>query len=818
MNKRKSFQYKIIAIMILVTLLVSLTGVFTYRRFSNIIYDVTQESRVDLRLVTAKSLMNEVFEAENNAKTYSLTKDTFYLEKFYHAADRAFIKLERLRSYSAQKQMLVADVNQLDTLVAQKFKGLNDFLIFQDKSRVQVALDNVIKKIKKSTVVEREEAQNKGFLNKLFNQNEKKNNQQPEVTEEISVDAISDEIKSIKATEKSIEASLKEQEIALLNRDTEINIKINALINGLEAKEMAAINKQTLKAEQTMRKTNWQVAIFCVLAVALLIFMAYLIISYVRNNSRYREALKNARIKAEDLAKTKERFLANMSHELRTPMNAIAGFTEQLSKSKLNTEQQEQLTMVRKSIEHLLYLINDVLDFTKLQSGKLKLENIGFRPKEFINDVITFIKPLANEKRTEIKCNITTSDDLIVLGDPFRLRQILLNLISNSLKFTKEGSVTISLSQLTQYNDIVTVRLEVADTGIGMNEEQLSRVFEEFEQAEGNTTRNYGGTGLGLSIIKMLTDLHDGEIEIKSELKKGTSVIIDIPYKLGTEEDIALFDRIEQEKNFDLTIPKKLNILIVDDEKYNRKLLTTILKRHDVLFTEAANGLEAIKEVKLNNFDLVLMDSYMPEMDGINASKIIRAMKDATKRNVPIIALTAAVTELDRKNYTNAGMNGFVAKPYKENELLQEIKRILSTSHDIKTISSKGEVTADKIEKIKLKRIDFTQLKELSDGDSTFYVDMLNTFLTSTSEGILDIEKALKEENWSMVADYSHKICSPARHLSAEILYSHLKDIELKARNEEELDSITNSVEKIKKEFNFITSEIELELKVRNGE
>ncbi|PHR49945.1 MAG: hypothetical protein COA32_02085 [Fluviicola sp.] len=805
MNKRNSFQYKIVTIMIIVVLLVTIMGVFTYRQFSNIITGITEETRVDMRLVTAKSLMNDVFTAENNAKTYSLIKDTVYLEKFYEATDRAHKKLDKLYSYSSQKQMLIKDVDSLESLVTKKFKGLNDFLILQDKFRVQAALDKVIRKIEKSPSIENNKE--KGFLYSLFNRNTDTQKKENKLNEEVSVQELSNEIKNIKAEEKNIETELKKKELEFLNSDIKVNIKINELLNSIEDKELIAINKQTDKAEETMQKTNRQIAIFCVLTALLLTFMTYLIINYIRNNTRYRKALKRAKAKAEDLAETKERFLANMSHELRTPMNAIAGFTEQLSKSKLNTEQEEQLNMVRKSIDHLLYLINDVLDFTKLQAGKLKLEKIGFKPKEFVEDVVTFIKPLAAEKKTKIICNINTPDKLILLGDPFRLRQILLNLISNSLKFTDNGSVTITLSEIMQNNTNTTIRLEVSDTGIGMSEKQLTKVFQEFEQAEESTSRNYGGTGLGLSIVHMLVKLHDGKVEINSRPNKGTTVIIEIPYQKGSEVDITNVERLEGEKNKKITIPKGLKILIVDDEEYNRKLLVTILKGQASSFTEASTGVEAIKELKSNNYDLVLMDTYMPELDGVKSTAKIRQMKN----NVPIIALTAAVTEDDRKNYTNVGMNGFVAKPFKENELLSEIKRVLNIENISSTIYQRSEPIHGH------KKIDFSALKALSDTDQGFYREMLNTFLTSTSEGIAGIEKSFKKEDWKMLAEYSHKICTPAKHLSANLLYSHLKELETKCKKEEQLETIQNHIEEVKKEFNFIMAEIKIELKKQYG-
>jgi CheY-like chemotaxis protein len=244
----------------------------------------------------------------------------------------------------------------------------------------------------------------------------------------------------------------------------------------------------------------------------------------------------------------------------------------------------------------------------------------------------------------------------------------------------------------------------------------------------------------------------------------------------------------------------------VDDEVYNRKLLTTILNNHHVSCTEAINGVEAIKELKSNNYDLILMDTYMPELDGIESTAQIRQMKNK-KNNIPVIALTAAVTEEDRESYKNVGMNGFVAKPFKENELLSEINRVLN--FDGKTIALKPKESAVDLKK----RVDFSTLKELSDGDTKFYKEMLNTFLDSTYSGISEIEKAFKEKDWKNVGGYSHKICAPAKHLSANDLYSHLKQLEIKCKNEEQLETIENHIAEVKKEFNFIKAEIKVELR-----
>lgn len=811
MDKKTSFQYKVFTIMLIVIILVGFTGFYAYQQFSQIISKISAEAKADMRLVTAKSLMNDIFEAENSVKSFSLTKDTTYLDRFYIAAEKSDSKLESLKEFKPKNKEIHIDIDSLNTLIIKKFNILNDLLLVQDKYRVEEALNKVVIKIEKNivennkvdSVIEPDREEKRSLLNWLFNKNKKsKRKEDSSVVINKTAQEIKKQVQVIKKEEENIEQALKKKELELLMADKKVTLKIKRLLDELEKNELIAIEKQAMKAELAMAKTNKQIAIFCTVAALLLFLVIYIIINYVRNNARYRKALKQAKAKAEDLALTKERFLANMSHEIRTPMNAIAGFTEQISKGPLNHDQREQLNMVTKSVEHLLYLINDVLDFTKLQAGKLKLESIDFKPEEVVNDVITFIQPLAKEKSITINAIINTDKDTVLRGDPYRLRQILLNLISNSVKFTDKGNINVRLSTLLKNNDNVRMRLEVLDTGIGMTEIQMDKIFNEFEQADASTSRNYGGTGLGLSIVNMLVNLQDGKIDLKSKPSEGTSVIVEIPYLIGDLNEVKILD--DDNTLQDITIPKGLKILIVDDEDYNRKLLTTILKKHNVSYTEAKNGLEAIAEVKSNDYDLILMDARMPELDGLSATKEIRNLSN-DKKNVPIIALTAAVSQADRETYSDIGMNGFLAKPFKENELLSIINNVIGINQDSITIQA-NENSNDKL-------LDFSDLKKLSGDDVDFYNDMLETFIETTSSGIKDMKVAIEENDWDMLAECAHKISSPCKHLGANQLYSILKEIEESSRNKDNLDDNGNKLDLVKDQFKKIKKLVEQELR-----
>lgn len=492
------------------------------------------------------------------------------------------------------------------------------------------------------------------------------------------------------------------------------------------------------------------------------------------------EIIKAKKI-AEDLAQSKEMFLANVSHEIRTPMNAISGFVDQIAKGPLNTEQQEQIKMVQKSTSHLLHLINDVLDFSKLQRGKVSLENMSFKTHQVLEDITSFIRPMAEEKHNDLVCEIDDNTPPVLCGDIHRFQQIILNILSNAVKFTNDGSIKISVSPILLKNEEVRLQIIIADTGIGMTPDQLKKIFKEFEQAEVSTSRTYGGTGLGLAITKKLIKLFDGSIEVTSEKNKGTQVKIEIPFNIGKEELVV---DIKQEQNIEISFLEGKRILIVDDEPFNRKLLQSMLKDKNVSLMEATNGLEAVEAVEENEFDVVLMDVRMPELNGIEATKRIRKMMDPTKKDVIIIALTAAVTEKDKHTYLLSGMNNFVPKPFKEGELIAALYKTIEQGDGSVAKSNEEEDEIQAMSEMNTS-VNFQELQELSGSDTDFYQEMLQTYIDGAKESIIKINSEYENKEWENIPDHAHKISSPTRHIGAEKLYKILKKMEKDGRKNE---------------------------------
>ncbi len=341
------------------------------------------------------------------------------------------------------------------------------------------------------------------------------------------------------------------------------------------------INAKALAANQLAGKTYIWLAMFSVSGTLLAILVMFIIVRYVRKTHAYQIALKNSKDEAEKLARTKEMFMANMSHEIRTPVTAISGFTEQLLHEPFDENTTRTLKIIKSSSDHLANIINDILDFSKLQNGKLVLEKVHFSIRQILEDVYVLFERQAIRNNTMLSYSLSPDTPPVLLGDPYRLKQIMINLVSNSVKFTKNGKVHFTVKGIKKQSGEIELVMEVIDTGIGIDESKINFIFEDFTQEEMSTTRKYGGTGLGLSIVKKLVELHNGTIDCKSRKNQGTQITCHIPYLT------VMKNRLKVMLIPPLYIPEEirnLKILIVDDEEYNRLLFKTILDRWKIKY------------------------------------------------------------------------------------------------------------------------------------------------------------------------------------------------------------------------------------------
>ncbi|WP_244242765.1 ATP-binding protein [Leptospira bouyouniensis] len=380
----------------------------------------------------------------------------------------------------------------------------------------------------------------------------------------------------------------------------------------------------------------------------------------------YERELLVAKKKAEDANKAKSDFLSNMSHELRTPLNAVVGIALWLLEESPKPEQLENLKNLKFAGESLLSLINDILDFNKIEERLVVIEKIDFRLKDFLNSITTTFSMRSNEKLLIFHYEISDHVPEFIHCDPTRLLQILNNLLSNALKFTYEGSITFRVTSESLNNDHVLLKFEVEDTGIGIDPNKFDTIFEKFTQANQDTTRKFGGSGLGLAISKALVELMGGNLELSSELGKGSKFSFSLPCLIGKGNE---FISISSVKNNDLL--KGKIVLVADDIQINRSIVIRFLNRWGIQTLEATNGLEVLEVLKKQQVDLILMDLHMPVMDGYNSTIEIR--KDPNWEHIPIIALTASAQIETRNQIKSVGMNDFISKPFNPNDLLNQL-------------------------------------------------------------------------------------------------------------------------------------------------
>jgi len=474
------------------------------------------------------------------------------------------------------------------------------------------------------------------------------------------------------------------------------------------------------------------------------------------------EKLLNEKIKAETANRTKTEFLANISHEIRTPLNAILGFSEiLLNDDSIQHVHRESVNLIYTSGSSLLSLLNDILDLSKIEADKLMLESIDFDISLIAEEIVKVSASRAKSKNLNFTKSIE-KPKYQVIGDPTRIRQIILNLVSNSIKFTSTGQVGLMLRIISESSESISIEIIISDTGIGIPESKFTEIFEPFSQVDGSTTRKYGGTGLGLAIVKKLVKLMNGEITICSEVNKYTEFKITLPFKKSTEkisENEVTQPRGIQEKIKKINIDS-IKILVVEDNKINIKLIRALFSKFRINLDIAENGLDGYEKIITSNYNIVFMDIHMPVMDGITATKKVRQNGNMT----PIIALTADAMKGVREKFIEAGMNDYISKPIKINDILDMIIKWQSSI----SLNSDNNISINKKSQNK------GEDSMCGDGDNEAGEKMIKRWLT-----IMEGDKDLEEVVYCAIKELPENI----RTLENFLISKNIQDIQRSAHS-----------------------------------
>lgn len=820
LNKKKRSETKLIILLIAVLILVCISGAVLYKNLSAVAKKVGSSAKIDARNSLAlKQLLIDIREAENDVKSYNLTYNKEHLIAFYNAITAFEENTQQLNYAPKNSNRERFIIRNTISLAEKRFELLKQQLYLDDEEKITDELNTISLKIDEAynrqpaqiltgtpekTTVQEEKKQS--FFKRLFG---KKNKTTVDSLQTAAVSAntntmqiaeikgqLKSAVKQVKSSQLEKLAERKSTELLLSKQGQSIVNQIREMTDELEALENQLVSKRIEQARHDMSTIQKFAILFSVVISLLLIVVAYLIINYVRKKREYELALITAKRNAEDLAKTKETFLANMSHEIKTPLNAIYGFTEQVLHSQLDSRQYEQLSIVKKSAGYLSRLINNILSYSKLQAGKMQLENEDFNLKRELEDLVLLFKEQLKEKPVTF---VFYKDDKVpdhINADLTKIKQVLFNLLGNAVKFTDEGEIQLIVG--IEEKQPHSLKIEIKDTGIGIAPEKIPEMFKEYEQGDRTISKRYGGTGLGLAITQKLIQQMHGDIKVESTLGVGTAFVITIPFAETNQEKYES-ESLNTLQELQCHLLQKI-ILIADDEEFNRLLLKSVLLKYGCKVIEAKDGDEAVERMREQACDLILMDLNMPHKDGLTACKEIRMFNT----EVPILVSTAVMEEDKISWYLHQGFNGFVYKPFTEKELLESLVQQLALP--------KSKIVELPEMPLHLKKINVEGLQNISGGDVNFTGELIHIFHKSINEALKEITQQVNHQQWNAAADAAHKTMPPCKHFDAYDLYESLKYFESLRDKEPNPADLSQKLTQLQREVELVNRELQIYL------
>lgn len=802
-NTKRSITFKVIIGYLMVAAVAAMAVWFTYAqvvKFSAI----NQSNDINnQQLVLVSEIATALYETESTGRQFIQTGDTTDLDRYSGQIDGIQQSINVLKLTYADSIMKI-ELDSISKLLSRKSENLEELLKLRSRDRNTSFYTEVIQELGKVDESFKDQNYNKRFPNLEPHQRRvlirllefsKDENEEP--LSSLSADSLVTSVKKVlnelERENQKFRSIINQKENELLDNDIILNNQLRNLLASVEQEERVTTFNRAKRSQEMLNEVSQILLFVGGISVLIVLLFLFFIIRDVSRSQQYRIELEEAKSFTESLMLRREQFMATITHDLRSPLNTVLGYTELIGKTPLNNKQEHYLGHLRKSSEFILHLVNDLLDLSKLDAGKMQIEKLPFNPKNLLEETFYNIIPENDPKNLKLILEAKEITDINVLSDPFRIKQILSNLINNAYKFTEKGHLLASVTLEKQIEDSYYLIYKIKDTGLGISKDKQKEIFEEFSQEHRQIEKKYGGTGLGLAISKRITKLLNGELTLESEPGKGSEFILKIPV-------IKLKDSLEivQEKPFSNAQLNGKNILAVDDESSQLALSKELIKSIGMNCDVAQNGKEALEKLENKNYDLVLTDIQMPTMDGFELLQKIQSK--TSLKHIPVIAASGRTT-LNTLDYLDAGFSGNLLKPYKPQELLQKIGEVLNL--ELETNSGIKIQSEENSEEFSLKEI-LLFAGEDKDALNT----ILKVFVEASRDNLEEIKKATINNNKAKIAGIAHKMLPMYKQLDTQKIVFKLQQLEKEVPEYFEASNIQSLIKDIESLLEKLEREI----------
>ncbi|MDH7446061.1 hybrid sensor histidine kinase/response regulator [Aquimarina sp. 2201CG14-23] len=774
-NTKRSITLKIIAGYALAIVLAIIAFWVIYRQLGN--YTEINERKNDNneKLVLVGEAITGLYEAESLTRNIIQTSDTEKFAAYKIKIDSIITTIDQVAGMSFD-EFQSNKIDSIKILIDSKNENFEKLIAIYEQQKEKGLKENVIDQLKKSSKeygnyldldkrIKDYNPATKKLIKNLLNWSKKDNEER--LTSQ-TLDSVANHfykvLIEVEEKERRYERQITARENKLLKNDQIITKQLRDLMAAIEDSERKEYLAKLERSNNILDKTSNFIIIITAISLLIAIIFLYLITRDVSKSQKYRNELEAEKVYKESLLKTRESLINTVTHDLRSPLNTVIGYSDLLEKTGLNNKQKHYLSHLKKSSDYILHLVNDLLDLSKLEAGRMIIEELPFSPKKLIENTISSIIPVNDTKKLEIFINSEKELNKQYLGDPFRIKQVLTNLVNNAYKFTDLGSITID-SKIVQ-NGLAEKELivSVKDTGIGITQEQQKYIFEEFSQGDDDTEKKYGGFGLGLAITKKIIKLLNGKITLESQLEKGSDFTFCIPIKLAKTQ-------ILEEENEAIEIQHFTNkkVLIVDDDLSQLDLTSEVVSLMSLSYDICENGVDAINLLNKNKYNLILTDIQMPKMDGFELLNTIQ--KNANYSDIPIIALSGR-TDTSSIEYKQAGFSGSLRKPYAPKDLMELIASLLKI--DAVDLGYENQITDQEEDAT----YSLNDLMLFAQGDSDSLYAILETFYSSTINNIEELKSAMENNEIDQIKKIAHKMLPMFKQIKAKEVIPILDKLE----------------------------------------